>query len=230
MYFSESPDFELFKKQHRGTQKRNKNNKRNTLPKYAILSPRTQNTNFRIPPEWVRVIWDIFIRKEFRGVRRGWQHYSADFRPIGRNFDPDIVVTHKSKIQKMRFFSIFSKFVLDDSRYQIRLPNHSRTPKMSFSGHISISRTISATLRKINFLIWKNTKSPHVWILSFFTIWSHILQNVAQNLKYVLKFVLQVPKILLNTYDASVWHLDDIFSNIKKSRFLTIFTKMAKYM
>jgi len=30
MYFSESPDFELFKKQHRGTQKRNK---RNTLPK-----------------------------------------------------------------------------------------------------------------------------------------------------------------------------------------------------
>ena len=100
----------------------------------------------------------LFFWKEFRGVRWGRQHYSADFRPIGRNFDPDMVVTHKSKIQKIRFFSIFSKFVLDDSRYQIRLPNHSRTPKMSFSGHISIFWTISATLRKIDFLILKITK------------------------------------------------------------------------
>ena len=64
------------------------------------------------------------------------------------------------KFKKCDFFSIFSKFVLDDSRYQIRLPNHSRTPKMSFSGHISISQTISATLRKIDFLIWKILKVP----------------------------------------------------------------------
>ena len=64
------------------------------------------------------------------------------------------------KSKKCDFFSIFSKFVLDDSRYQIRLPNHSRTPKMSFSGHISIFRTISATLRKIDFLIWKIPKVP----------------------------------------------------------------------
>ena len=102
----------------------------------------------------------FFLGKEFRcfpGVR---PYYSADFRPIGRNFDPDMMVTHKSKIQKMRFFSIFSKFVLDDSRYQIRLPNHSRTPKMSFSGHISIFRTISATLKKIDFRIWKIPKVP----------------------------------------------------------------------
>ena len=108
----------------------------------------------------MRVICDIFFQKEFRGVRRDRQHYSADFRPIGRNFDPDMMVTHKSKIQKMRFFSIFSKFVLDDSRYQIRLPNHSRIPKMSLSGYISIFRTISATLRKIDFFIEKYPKSP----------------------------------------------------------------------
>ena len=100
----------------------------------------------------------LFFWREFRGVRGGRQHYSDDFRPIGRNLDPDMVVTHKSKIQKIRFFSIFSKFVLDDSRYRIRLLNHSRTPKMSFSGHISIFWTISATLRKIDFLILKITK------------------------------------------------------------------------
>ena len=97
--------------------------------------------------------FDLFFGKEFRCFRGVRPYYSADFRPIGRNFDPDMMVTHKSKIQKMRFFSIFSKFVLDNSRYQIRVPNHSRTPKMSFSGHISIFRTISATLRKIDFSI-----------------------------------------------------------------------------
>ena len=68
------------------------------------------------------------------------------FRP-GHHVDPQV------KNPKNAIFSIFSKFVLDDSRYQIRLPNHSRTPKMPFSGHISIFRTISATLRKIDFLI-----------------------------------------------------------------------------
>ena len=115
------------------------------------MRPRTQNTIFRCPPERGRTNFDVFFWKEFRcfpGVR---PYYSADFRPIGRNFDPDMVVTHKSKIQKIRFFSIFPKFDLDDSRYQIRVPNHSRTPQMSFSGHISISRTISATLKKIVF-------------------------------------------------------------------------------
>ena len=97
-----------------------------------ILDPRCKNTIFRCPSERGRTNCPQNFWKEFRyfpGVR---PYYSADFRPIGRNFDPDIVVTHKSKIQKMRFFSIFSKFVLDDSRYQISLPNHSRTPKMSF--------------------------------------------------------------------------------------------------
>ena len=193
------------------------------------MSSRTKNTNFRIPPEWVRTNFVIFFWKEFRGVRGDRQHYSADFRPLGRNFDADMVVTHKSKIQKIRFFSIFSKFVLDDSRYQIRLPNHSRTPKMSFSGHISIFWTISATLRKIDFFDLKNHQSRYVRVLSFFAIWTHILQHAAQILKYVLKFVLQVPKILLNTYDVSVWCLDNVYSNIKKSRFLIIFSKTAKY-
>ena len=37
------------------------------------------------------------------------------------------------KSKKCDFFSIFSKWVLDDHcRYQIKLPNHSKTPKMSF--------------------------------------------------------------------------------------------------
>ena len=53
---------------------------------------------------------------------------------------------------------IFPKFDLDDFRYRIRIPNHSRTPKISFFGHISIFWTISATLRKIDFLILKITK------------------------------------------------------------------------
>ena len=115
------------------------------------MSLRTQNTIFRCPPERGRTNVNIFFWKEFRcfpGVR---PYYSADFRPIGRKFDPDMMVAHKSKIQKMRFFSIFSKFVLDDSRYQIRLPYHSRTPKMSFSDQMSIFRTISATLKKTYF-------------------------------------------------------------------------------
>ena len=116
------------------------------------MGPRCKNTIFRCPPERGRTNVDLFFGKEFRcfpGVR---PYYSADFRPIGRNFDPDMVVTHKSKIQKIRFFSIFPKFDLDDSRYRIRVPNHSRTPQMSFSGHISIFRTISATLKKI--VLW----------------------------------------------------------------------------
>ena len=132
------------------------------------MSPRTKNMNFRIPQKWVRTNFHKIFRKEFRGVRGGRQHYSANFRPIGRNFDPDMMVTHKSKIQKIRFFSIFSKFVLDDCRYQIRLPNHSKTPKMSFSGHISIFRTISDTLRKIDFLIWKYPKSPCAHFVIFY--------------------------------------------------------------
>ena len=36
-YSRESPDSELFEKQHHSTQKSNKNNKNNTLAKYAIL-------------------------------------------------------------------------------------------------------------------------------------------------------------------------------------------------
>ena len=120
-----------------------------------------QNMRFWAPGPKTRILG--FRRNEYEQISAffsgkslevsggGRQHYSADFRPIGRNFDPDMVVTHKSKIQKMRFFSIFPKFDLDDSRYRIRVPNHSRTPKMSFSGHISIFWTISATLRKIVF-------------------------------------------------------------------------------
>ena len=62
------------------------------------------------------------------------------------------------KSKKSDFFSIFPKYDLDDSRYRIRVPNHSRTPQMSFSGRISIFRTISATLKKIDFWIWKIPK------------------------------------------------------------------------
>ena len=135
-----------------------------------------------------------FFWKKFRcfpGVR---PYYSADFRPIGRNFDPDIVVTHKSKIQKIRFFSIFPKFDLDDSRYRIRVPNHSRTPQMSISGHISIFRTISATLKKIVF--WaKNRHFCQIW---WITIWFGIWPELAEKLKNVWKCILQVPKMLLN--------------------------------
>ena len=161
---------------------------------------------------------DIFIRKEFRGVRGRWQHYSADFRPIGRNFDPDMVVTHKSKIQKMRFFSIFSKFDLDDSRYQIRLPNHSRTPKMSFSGHILIFRTIPATLKKIVF--WnKNRHFCQIW---WITIWYGIWPELAEKTKNVWKCILHVPKILLNAQNVIVRCLTLILLMFEKSSFSPI--------
>ena len=183
------------------------------------MSPRTQNTNFRIPPEWVRVNDDIFIWKEFRGVRRGWQHYSDDFRSIGRNFDPDMVVTHKSKIQKIRFFSISPKFDLDDSRYRIRVPNHSRTPQMSFSGHISISQTISATLKKIVFWAKNHDFCQIWWIIIWYVIWP----EVAENLKYVLKCVLQVPKILLNPQNAIIQCMSLILLRFQKFSFSPIF-------
>ena len=160
------------------------------LPKNATKATNAtlyQNMRFWAPEPKTRILgfrrneyeqMVTFFWKEFRGVRGGRQHYSADFRPIGRNFDPDMVVTHKSKIQKIRFFSIFSKFVLDDSRYQIRLPNHSRTPKMSFSGHISIFWTISATLRKIVF--WaKNHDFCQIWQI---TIWYGIWPELAKKL------------------------------------------------
>ena len=91
-------------------------------------------------------------------------------------------------------------------------------PKCHFPAIYRFSGQYRPLWRKSIFDL-KNTKSPYVRILSFFTIWSHILQHVAQNLKYVLKFVLQVPKILLNTYEASVWCLDNIFSNIKNYDF-----------
>ena len=124
-----------------------------TLSPNMRFSPYVAFPHFQVQVENNSDLFDaIFFWKVFRGVRRGWQHYSDDFRPIGRNFDPGMVVTHKSKIQKIRFFSIFSKFVLDDSRYRIRLLNHSRTSKMSFPGHISIFQTISATLKEIVFL------------------------------------------------------------------------------
>ena len=128
----------------------------------------------------------FFFRKEFRGVRRDRQHYSANFRPIGRNFDPNMVVTHKSKIQKIWFFSIFSKFVLDDSRYQIRLLNHCRTSKMLFSGYILIFQTISATLKKIIF--W--AKNHDFYQISWIIIWYGIWPELSKKLKYFLKCAL----------------------------------------
>ena len=162
--------------------------------------------------------WQFFIRKEFRGVRRDRQHYSADFRPIGRNFDPDMVVTHKSKIQKIRFFSIFPKFDLDDSRYRIRVPNHSRTPQMSFSGHISIFRTISATLKKIVF--WaKNRHFCQIW---WITIWYGIWPELAEKLKNIWKCILQVPKMLLNAHNAIIRCLRLILLRFEKSPFSPI--------
>ena len=81
------------------------------------------------------------------------------------------------KSKKCDFFSIFSKFVLDDSRYQIRLPNHSRTPKMSFSGHISISRTISATLKKIIFWAKNHDFCQIWWIRIWYGIWLELAEK-----------------------------------------------------
>ena len=110
--------------------------------------------------------WPFFSERVSRcpeGSATLFGRFPADrpkFRP-GHGGDPQV------KNPKNSIFSIFSKFVLDDSRYQIRLPNRSRTPKMSFSGHFLVFRTISATLRKIDFLIWKIPKVP-MWAFCHF--------------------------------------------------------------
>ena len=129
-----------------------------------------------------------------------------------------MVVTHKSKIQKIRFFSIFPKFVLDDSRYRIRLLNHSRTPKTSFPGHISIFQTISATLKKIVFLA-KNHDFCQIW---WITIWYGIWPELAEKLKNIWKCILQVPKMLLNAHNAIIRCLSLILLRFEKSSFSPI--------
>ena len=138
-----------------------------------------------------------------------------------------MVVTHKSKIQKIRFFSIFSKFVLDDSRYRIRLLNHSRTSKMSFPGHISIFQTISATLKKIVFLA-KNHDFRQIW---WIIIWYGIWPELAEILKWFLKCALEVPKILLNLQNVIIRCVSLILLRFQKSSFpsiLHVFTHFSE--
>ena len=129
-----------------------------------------------------------------------------------------MVVTHKSKIQKIRFFSIFPKFDLDDSRYRIRVPNHSRTRKMSFSGHIYRFSGQYSTLKKIVFLA-KNHDFCQIW---WITIWYEIWPEVAENLKYVLKCALQVRKILLNPQNVIIQCSSLILLRFDKSSFSSI--------
>ena len=59
--------------------------------------------------------------------------------------------THKSKFQKIDFFSIFVKCFIYAIRYRIRVQNGFRTPWGSISGHISSIRPLSANIYRNDF-------------------------------------------------------------------------------
>ena len=119
-YSRESSDFELFEKQHHGTQKSNKSNKNNTLPKCTFLALWLKNAKSRLPPEWVRLKESIFFLKEFLCVwtRRNFYigisgpvEYSTTFRPISATLSK---FEFWAKIDFLANFGIF-----DFSKYDL---------------------------------------------------------------------------------------------------------------
>ena len=89
---------------------------------------------------------------------------------------------------------------------------------MSFSGHISIFRTISATLKKIVFWAKNHDFCQIWWIIIWYVIWP----EVAENLKYVLKCILQVPNILRSPQNAIIQCLSLILLRFQKFSFSPI--------
>ena len=124
----------------------------------------------------------------------------------GHGGDPQV------KNRKMRIFLNLSKFVLDDYRYQIRLPNHSRTPQTWFSGqyrplwrksYFRPKIIIFAKCDKSQYGMESGRKWPKSW-------------------KNIWKCILQVPKILLNTQDVTIQCLSLILLRFEKSSFSPI--------
>ena len=148
-YSRESPDFELFEKQHHGTQKSNKNN---TLPKCTFLALWLKNAKSRLPPEWVRPNCSIFFLKEFLCVWTRRNFYIEISGPVEYSTTAFLGSPHNWKTQKKSIFRIFLKCDLDGFRYRFRVQNNSKTPQGPISGHISSFRPISATLSKFEFL------------------------------------------------------------------------------
>ena len=56
------------------------------------------------------------------------------------------------KVEKLIFQNDL-KFDLKEFRYRFRVQNGSKTPQGPISGHISIFRTLPATLKKFEFLV-----------------------------------------------------------------------------
>ena len=73
---------------------------------------------------------------------------------------------HKWKFSKNPFFQNCLKFDLDGLRYRFLVQNTSKTPQESISGHILLSRPVSATLFKFEFL----SKIENFAIFRFFWV------------------------------------------------------------
>ena len=83
-------------------------------------------------------------------------------------------------------------------RYRILVRNGSTVPQIPISGHIMTFRTLSATLKKFEFLPYFG-QNLHFQHFHIFIIWCGILPEVAENMIYASKCVLWVPKTLLHT-------------------------------
>ena len=102
-----SSDFKLFEKQHGVTQKSNKNNKSNTLAKYAIFGIWHIPTYFAVGQGQPRTNWPHFFWKGGRFIKIGSGWYLADFRPVEYSTGPKMAKTHNSKCQKLHFLEFY---------------------------------------------------------------------------------------------------------------------------
>ena len=96
-------DFKFFEKQHVVTQKSNKNNKNNTLSKYAIFGIWHIPTYFAVGQWQPRANWPHFFWKGGWVTKIGSGWYLADFRPVEYSTGPKMAKNHNSKSQKLHF-------------------------------------------------------------------------------------------------------------------------------
>ena len=102
-----SSDLKLFEKQHGVAPKSNKNNKNNTLAKYAIFGIWHIPTYFAVGKWQPRPnVRHFFFWKGGWVTKIGSGWYLADFRPVEYSAGPKIAKNHNSKSQILHFFGI----------------------------------------------------------------------------------------------------------------------------
>ena len=125
--------------------------------------------------------------------------------------------------QKNRFFSGFWKMHQKYPRYRKSAENESKTSQMHISGHISAIRARIPTLKKSWFLV-ENGDFRHFGVFWPYTYKYCIWPEGAKIVIYGFKSVLYTPKVLPDTLDDIIWHLDAILWKVQKSWFLLFFT------